>query len=306
MKMKENIFENKKLRPLFAIFCAVGWSLAYPLIKLGYGELGIESDDLGSKILFAGVRFFVAGILVYLFCILRKEKLRIQKNSKGILFLVLFAVVNTTLHYMFSYIGLGYLPSSRSTILDSTGGFFLIILSCIIFSDDYFSKKKIIGCILGFSGVVLINIKPGENLFEGISMRGDGMILLNAVCMAFGGILTRIISKKMNMMPATGVSMGIGGAIMIIIALIIKPDNKWILSFEGIVIIVLLILISAVCFGIYNMLLSFHPISKIAIFNAFIPVLGVFFSALILGESMQIQYFVAGVVVALGVYIVNR
>ena len=29
------LFRNEKLRPLLAILCALGWSLAYPFIKLG-------------------------------------------------------------------------------------------------------------------------------------------------------------------------------------------------------------------------------------------------------------------------------
>ena len=61
------LFTNDKTRPLLAIFCALGWSLAYPFIKLGYAELQIDSADLGSKILFAGIRFFAAGLLVLAF-----------------------------------------------------------------------------------------------------------------------------------------------------------------------------------------------------------------------------------------------
>ena len=65
-------------------------------------------------------------------------------------------------------------------------------------------------------------------------------------------------------------------------------------------------LILAVCFGIYNQLIACNPISKIAIFYAFIPILGVIFSAIILGEPMKLKYFVAGMLVALGVYVINK
>ena len=71
------IFQNKKALPFLAMFCALGWSLAYPLIKMGYSELGIYSDDLGNKILFAGIRFFAAGILVLITGALQKRKLNI-------------------------------------------------------------------------------------------------------------------------------------------------------------------------------------------------------------------------------------
>ena len=279
--------------------------MAYPLIKLGYANLHIASDDLGSKIGFAGIRFLVAGILVTILAIIQKRKFKVEQKSV-VAWLLLFALVNTALHYLFSYVGLGYLPSSRSTILDSMNGFFAIILSCIIFEDDKFSKTKALGCILGFSGILLINIQPGQNFLQGISFRGDGMIILNALCGAFGGIITRIISKKMDMTVATGLSMTIGGGLLCIISVIIGPASKWTINIKSIITMVGLILISAVCFGVYNQLLAYHPISKIAIFNAFIPILGVIFSSIILGEPMRIKYIIAGCMVAFGVYIMNH
>lgn len=303
--MKNSIFSNRKTAPFWAFFCATGWSLAYPLIKLGYANLHIASDDLGSKIGFAGIRFLVAGILVTILAIIQKRKFKVEQKSV-VVWLLLFALVNTALHYLFSYVGLGYLPSSRSTILDSMNGFFAIILSCIIFEDDKFSRFKALGCILGFGGILLINIQPGQNFFQGISFRGDGMILLNALCGAFGGIITRIISKKMDMTVATGLSMTIGGAFLCIVSATIGPASRWIITTEAIIIMIGLILISAVCFSVYNQLLAYHPISKIAIFNAFIPILGVIFSSIILGEPMRIKYIIAGCMVALGVYVMNH
>lgn len=303
--MNNSIFKNKKLVPVLAFLCAAGWSLAYPLIKLGYSNLNVASDDLGSKIRFAGIRFLMAGIIVIIFALLQKKKMQI-KEEKSWLWLLLFAIVNISLHYCFSYVGLGYLPSSRSTILDSMNGFFAIILSCLIFADDKFTKIKALGCVLGFSGILLINIQVGQAMFSGISFRGDGMILLNALCGAFGGILTRVVSKKMDMTLATGLSMAIGGMILCIITLFVHPNVAWNITAKSILIIISLVLISAVCFGIYNQLIACNPISKIAIFNAFIPILGVIFSAIILGEPMKLKYFVAGMLVALGVYVINK
>lgn len=287
-----------------AIFCAFGWSLAYPLIKIGYQEFQIASADFGGKILFAGIRFLFAGLLVSGFCCLRKKKLELE-NKNDLWWLILLAIVNVTLHYMFAYIGLGYNPSARSTILDSMGGFFLIILSTIIFSDDKISVPKMFGCVLGFAGIVAINIQPGADFFENITFRGDGMILLNACCAAFGGVITRVVSKKMNMMQATGQSMTVGGALLLVIGFVIGTNNSWGLSIKGIFVLIALIMISAVCFAVYNELLAYHPISEIAIYNALIPVLGVIFAALMLKEELKCQYFIAVVMVACGVYLVN-
>ena len=298
------LFRNEKLRPLLAILCALGWSLAYPFIKLGYGELQIDSADLGSKILFAGIRFFAAGLLVLAFSALQKRKLAVTR--KEVPWLTLFALVNTALHYLFSYIGLSYIPSARSTILDSMGSFFLIILSGLFLEDDTFSVKKIAGCLLGFCGILTISITPRGGLFSGISFLGDGMILLNACCAAGGGILTRFISKKMDMMTATGYGMSAGGLMLLLVGLMVGVRQPWNLSLWGVTILFVLVLISAVCFGIYNMLLANHPISKVAIYNSLIPVFGVMFSSLLLKEPFSWQYILAAGLTAAGVYVVNR
>ena len=127
-----SIFQDKRMKVFLAVFVMIGWSLAYPLIKLGYQEFQIDGTDLGGKILFAGVRFFMAGTAVTLYCHFKKVKSDIT-NSGDIAWLVLLGIVNTALHYMFAYIGLGYNSSARSTILDSMGGFILILLSTLIF-----------------------------------------------------------------------------------------------------------------------------------------------------------------------------
>ena len=152
----DNYFKDPKYKSILAFFCAFGWSLAYPLIKIGYEQFSIPSSDLGGKIIFAGVRFFFAGFFVLLFCRSRKMNLAMQ-NKTDASWLLLLAIVNTTLHYMFAYIGLGYNASARSTILDSMGGFFLIILSVLIFADDKLTLPKLAGCVLGIVGIISIN-----------------------------------------------------------------------------------------------------------------------------------------------------
>ena len=72
----------------------VGWAMAYPLIKLGYQEFQIDGADLGGKILFAGIRFFLAGTAVTIFSRIRKIDAGISdRGTLGWLFLL--GLVNT-------------------------------------------------------------------------------------------------------------------------------------------------------------------------------------------------------------------
>lgn len=72
----DKIFKDSRYKSILAIFCALGWSLAYPLIKIGYQEFRIASSDLGGKFLFAGIRFFFAGILFLDFAFSKKQGLK--------------------------------------------------------------------------------------------------------------------------------------------------------------------------------------------------------------------------------------
>lgn len=66
----EEIFKNSRYKSILAIFCAFGWSLAYPLIKIGYQEFQIGSADLG--VIFAALllkeelkwQYFIAVMMV--------------------------------------------------------------------------------------------------------------------------------------------------------------------------------------------------------------------------------------------------
>ena len=71
-------------------------------------------------------------------------------------------------------------------------------------------------------------------------------------------------------------------------------------------IMAILVFISSFSFSIYNQLLSFNPISKIAIFSSFMPIAGVMISGWLLGEPFVTRYYLAAVIVACGIYVINR
>lgn len=285
-----------------AAFCAFSWACAFPAVKIGLREFQIAADDIWAKTLFAGVRFFLAGIVVLILAKLMGKPLRIKSKSDGAL-LALFGLVNTALNYFCFYIGLSALDGSRSAILNSMGTFLLIVLSCLLFRDDRMTPNKVIGCLLGFGGIVLINV--GGDFSEALSPVGDGMMLLSSLSAAFGGILTRIVTKRTDPIWATGISLTFGGALLMLAGFL--PGGR-ITTFTwfGLLILLLLIGISSVSFTIYNQLLCCNPVSSIAIFNALIPILGVVLCCICLGETFSWKYLLAGAVVAAGIAILNR
>lgn len=300
----KNIFTQKPFVVLFATLAALTWAFAFPLIKLGFNAFDIANNDTGSKTLFAGIRFLGAGLLTLLIGKLTKKNFSI-KGKISMVWLILFALVNTSFHYFFFYIGLSNLSGSRSAIIDSLSTFLLIILACIIFKNEHMTIRKSLGCLLGFVGILLINLEFGSSDSENFSLAGDGMLFMSAVCSAFGGILTRIVTKKIDTMVATGISLALGGFVLAI-AGIIMGGKFTVINVYGIIILILLILVSAIGFSLYNKLISCNPVGEVAIFNSLIPVFGAILSCIILGETFYLKYIIASLLVVLGVYIINK
>ena len=211
--------------------------------------------------------------------------------------------MNTALHYAFFYIGLSHSQGARASILNSLGTFILVLLACMFFKSDKLTIKKIIGCVIGFAGVFALNFGNGDS--GSFTMLGDGMIILNALCSAIAGLMTRGLGRRVDIFVGTGYSLTIGGVLLIIPSILIGGTLPNI-TIKGIIILSLLIVISSLGFTLYNKLLSCNPVGKVAIFNSFIPVVGVITSCLCLGEPFYYNYIIAALLSAYGIYIINK
>ena len=286
----------------FALTAAILWGWAYPLIKMGFAEFGITPDMTGSKMLFAGIRFSMSGMIILSLAKGTKRKFQLRKKS-DLWYILAFALVNTTLHYAFFYFGLSHSEGARAAILNSMSVFLLVIFACIFFESDKFTLGKAVGCVLGFAGIVALN--TGSEASGKFAFLGDGMIILNALCSAVAGLLTRGLSKRVDVFVGTGYSLFLGGVLLVIPGLLAGGSLPYI-TWQGLLILLSLICISTWGFALYNKLLSCNPVGKIAIFNSLIPVVGAITSCLCLGEPFYWKYVWAGALAATGIYIINK
>ena len=299
---KTNIFQRPVWVVVFALTAAIAWGWAYPLIKLGMNEFGILPDMTGSKMLFAGIRFFISGLIILAIAKPTGRQFGVRKTADW-WFILLFSLLNTTLHYAFFYFGLSHNAGARSAILNSMSVFTVVIFACLFFKSDRMTMRKAIGCVVGFIGILALNLGGKDS--GRFTLLGDGMIILNALCGASASLLTRGLSKRVDVFVGTGYSLSIGGALLVLPGLA-AGGTLPVVSITGLVILLLLIAISTVGFSLYNKLLSCNPVGKVAIFNSLIPVVGAVTSCLCLGETFYWKYVVAGALATAGIYIINK
>lgn len=299
---KTSIFQRPVWVVVFALTAAIAWGWAYPLIKLGMNEFGILPDMTGCKMLFAGIRFFISGLIILAIAKPTGRKFGVRKTADW-WFIMLFSLLNTTLHYAFFYFGLSHNAGARSAILNSMSVFTVVIFACMFFKSDRMTMRKAIGCVIGFVGILALNLGGKDS--GRFTLLGDGMIILNALCGASASLLTRGLSKRVDVFVGTGYSLSIGGALLVLPGLA-AGGTLPVVSITGLVILLLLIAISTVGFSLYNKLLSCNPVGKVAIFNSLIPVVGAVTSCLCLGETFYWKYVVAGALATAGIYIINK
>lgn len=302
---KKELLKNRGIVLLLAVLCCLLWGSAFPVIKIGYRILGIASADATSQILFAGVRFFLAGILaIVLGSILQKKFLFPAKTSWGMIGIL--SLFQTILQYLFFYLGLAHASGVNASIINGVNTFFAILLATLARKQERLTSGKLLGCILGTAGVVFVSISGG-NVGGGFALNGEGFIVIASMSYAISSVLMKEYSSHENPVTLSGYQFLVGGAVMMIIGGI-AGGNLGSISAQGLLLILYLALVSSVAYSIWGVLLKYNPVSSVAIYGFTTPIFGAMLSALLLGEwsSVTIRHVIALALVSIGIYIVNR
>lgn len=290
---------------LLACLCCLLWGSATPAIKIGYEWFGIAANDIASRILFAGVRFVLAGVLTAVFgSLIARKPLFPQKSSWGMI--CKLGMVQTVFQYIFFYMGLAYTTGVKSAIINGSQTFIAIILACLIFRYEKLTLQKFLGCLLGFAGVIVINFDP-SGLTGGFTFKGEGAILVAAIAYALSSTLVKSYSQKENPVVLSGYQFIFGGIIMVIVGILMGGHlSGW--TFSSTLLMIYMALISSVAYSVWGILLKHNPVGKVAVYSFTNPIFSVLLSFAFLGESSSfgLELILSLGLVCAGIYLVNR
>ena len=298
------VFARRKVAYACAMLCCLLWGSSYPAIKSGYELFQIATDDIPSKVVFAGYRFLFAGVLLLLFALAQRKPIgRFTPGQFGQL--TVLGLTQTSIQYIFFYIGLAYTTGVNGSIMNATGTFFSVLLAHFIYHNDKLSYNKTLGCILGFAGVMLVNFHGGLSEFSFV-WKGDGFVVLAAFILSAATLYGKRISQTVDPTVMTGWQLAIGGAALVAGGYLTGGTLE-VHSMTAVAVLGYLTLLSSVAFALWSALLKVNRVSMIAPFNFVIPVAGTVLSAIFLGENiLDIKYAIALVLVCSGIWWVNK
>jgi len=278
------------------------WGSAFPFIKLSYASLDIRPEEIGEQMLFAGYRFLLAGLLILTLFMFMKRDMKFKPATA--LPLLKIGLFQTFLQYVLFYIGLSYSTGIQGSIIAGTTSFFQILLAHFLYPDDRMNRLKIAGLMVGFTGVIFANWPSGKYEIDfGI---GEIMLMLAMLAGAYGNILAREGSAKMEVIYLTAYQMILGSLGLVAIGAFTVGVVPFSFDIKSILMLVYLAFLSAAGFILWNNVMKYNQVGKVSLYLFLVPVFGVILSSLMLDEPLH--YFVIGglILVVAGIVLVNR
>lgn len=299
-----SVFSHPRHLVLLATVCCLLWGSAYPAIKGGYALLGIGRGDTAAQLAFAGWRFLLAGgLLLVMAQLMGRRVWALAPVQWGQL--ALLGLAQTSLQYVFFYVGLANTTGVKGSILNATGTFFSVLLAHFLYANDRLSRRKALGCAVGFVGVMVVNLRGAQGLDAEFTLLGEGFIVIAAFVLSAASIYGKRLSQRIDPMVMTGWQLGIGGLVLLLGGLAGGGAiSGW--SAGSLALLGYMAVLSAVAFALWAALLKHNRVGQVTVFNFLIPVFGALLSALFLGEAvLEWRNAVALVLVCGGIWLVT-
>ncbi len=150
----EAFFQKPAILILMALICCALWGSAFPCVKIGYQMFHIETT--GSQILFAGYRFFLAGVLTFLIGFLSGG--RVQGFTPASTLLLIYMALLSTIAFTLWTALLKYNPVGKIAIFGFSIPVFGILFSGIFLHESFLSVKNLIALLLVVIGIIIVNL----------------------------------------------------------------------------------------------------------------------------------------------------
>lgn len=297
MKLKENSLVKMLV---LCLICTFFWGAGYPILKMSYAYWGVGGSDVPGKLLYASLRFIPAGLILLAVSSLKKKKLSVP-DKKAMPWVALLGVCQTALQYGLLYIGMAFTSGTKSSVLNQVCIFIMVLLTPVFFRGEKLTLRKIVGCVAGFAGIVVMNL-------SGLSFKmelGDVIVIASSCCAAAGYLISKGMPGDSDALTSTAWQQITGGVILLILGLatggkIAAPN------LPGILCLIFQVAAAAIAYSLWFYLLKAYDASTVSVSKFLTPVFGVLFSGLLLGEEIfTLTNFAALALVCAGVIVVN-
>ncbi len=282
-----------------AILACWLWSTAFVGVKIGL--------SYHTPLQFAGIRFFIAGVLIFLY--FGRPRRYFAQLKANLRFILQLSLVQTVIQYSLFYSGLNLVPGSLAAMIIGSQPLFIALVAHFTFHNDKMTPLKTGSILIGVAGIAVITIGRSQVEMQGaLEWIGIGLLLINNVVAGTTNVMVAKYSKGISPAVLSSTSLMIGGFVLSLISVPIEgihlgpfPPKYWYalawLSF-----------LSAAAFTIWNTILK-RPGVKVSLLNVWkflIPVSGAALSwILIADEKPDLPSLIGMAIIAISLLSLN-
>jgi drug/metabolite transporter (DMT)-like permease len=285
---------SKKIAAFAAVY--VIWGSTYLAIRYAIETI--------PPFLMMGVRSILAGLLLYLWS--SRDGLKISRQEWKSLVIVSF---------LFFACGHGLLAwaqksvaSGLAAVLIASDPLWIALIESFTVKQFHLSKKQIAGLVIGFAGMILLFLSPGDAAVGGINLFGAIMILISAITWSVGAVYSRVAKLPKAATAVAGLELIIGGLFLMMVAVLIGETTDFsirdISLRSGLALIYLIVFGSIVAFTAYVWLLKITSATSVATHTYVNPLIALFLGTVVADERFTLTMLGACGVIVVSVYLV--
>jgi drug/metabolite transporter (DMT)-like permease len=296
--MSSNLKKIIKSTEVMASTACFLWSTAFAGVKIGLEYM--------TPLQFAGIRFFLAGVLIMLF--FRKYKLYFKTLREHFPYILGIGLLQTTFMYSLFYTGLNMVPGAVGAMVIGSGPLFAAIVAHYAMNNDKMNIRTSLGILMGLVGIVIINLgRQTTGIGDALEIVGVLLLVVNNLVSGVANVIVVKNKRPIPMLVLSSAQLAMGGFLLFLISIPVEgfqltqvfPVEFWLslgwLSF-----------LSAAAFALWFTLLK-RPGAKISYLNSWkfiIPVLGAVLSWVMLPGESPDTYAIVGMVFVAGAMLV--
>ncbi len=298
--MKKETVLFFKSTTFLAIVACVLWATAFVGVKLGL--------KYTPPLQFAGVRFFISGLLILPFIPKLILKTRLSLSEVG--FIAFIGIIQISVQYSLFYSGMNLVPGALGAMVVGSGPLFVALVAHMLIPSDSITLRKMASIGLGLLGIVIITL--GRNKMGAVgsaAVLGILLLIANNILSGFGNVFVAKDKRRVPPLILSSYSMIFGGLLLWITGIGIEGFKMGPFPTEYYISLAWLSFLSAAAISIWYTLLS-RPgvkVSNLNMWKFIIPVLGAGLSWAILPNEYPTLIAIAGMaLVAIALVVLNK
>ena len=285
---------ERRFSILAFVFLILFWSSAFGAIKV--------SLEYAPPILFAGMRTLLCGLVVALAALVWGGRANLRRDWPIYL---LLAVLNVVLFMGLQTFTILYMPSGSAAVVIYLQPILVGLASYLVLSEQL-SAAKIVGLVLGFSGVVVVSAGSLSGSSLGTPL-GVAFGLGSALSWTLGTVYFKWYGERLSTLWAVAVPFLVGGVVLTGLGLVLEPLSgiSWTVTYAASFLYTALVG-TALAWMLWLGLVKAGEASRVSAYVFFVPLASVLLGAVFLGETLSPWLLAGAALVICGIYLVNR